>query len=89
MRIVASLANVVLRGSILHFRRAVPADLRPRLKRSELVRSRDCAFAGLPTICPLRGPVCGGARGTPSEDAASPSRAASVLTRTGWFTEVC
>ena len=36
---MASLANVVLRGGILHFRRAVPAALRTRLRRAELVRS--------------------------------------------------
>jgi len=36
---VAAPSNIVRRGRIFHFRRAVPADLRDRLKRRELVRS--------------------------------------------------
>lgn len=36
---MAAPSNIVRRGRIFHFRRAVPADLRDRLKRRELVRS--------------------------------------------------
>ena len=36
---MAATSNIVRRGRIFHFRRAVPADLRERLKRRELVRS--------------------------------------------------
>ncbi|WP_186415487.1 site-specific integrase [Pannonibacter sp. P2PFMT1] len=36
---MAAPSNIVQRGRIFHFRRAVPADLRERLKRRELVRS--------------------------------------------------
>jgi hypothetical protein len=36
---VVSIANVVLRGRIFHFRRRVPDGLRPRLRLDELVRS--------------------------------------------------
>lgn len=36
---MAGLFNVVLRGTVYHFRRGVPDDLRRRLKRRELVRS--------------------------------------------------
>lgn len=34
-----SIANVVLRGRVFHFRRRVPSSLRPRLRLDELVRS--------------------------------------------------
>lgn len=36
---MGSIANVVLRGRIFHFRRRVPDTLRPRLRLQELVRS--------------------------------------------------
>lgn len=36
---MGSIANVVLRGRIFHFRRRVPDVLRPRLRLDELVRS--------------------------------------------------
>ncbi len=36
---MVSIANVVLRGRIFHFRRRVPDGLRPRLRLDELVRS--------------------------------------------------
>ncbi|WP_298951130.1 DUF6538 domain-containing protein [uncultured Methylobacterium sp.] len=36
---MGSIANVVLRGRIFHFRRRVPDTLRPRLRLKELVRS--------------------------------------------------
>ncbi len=36
---MGSIANVVLRGRVFHFRRRVPDTLRPRLGLKELVRS--------------------------------------------------
>ena len=36
---MAALFNVVLRKATYHFRRGVPLDLRPQLRRRELVRS--------------------------------------------------
>ncbi|WP_322789499.1 DUF6538 domain-containing protein, partial [Pararhodospirillum oryzae] len=38
-----TLPHVVRRGSIFHFRRVVPRDLRPLLQRTELVRSLETA----------------------------------------------